>query len=128
MFNRGTFKPFARDEAKRVPLKIARQSRSTSVPTSGTRSEQEVRATILAKLDFKLSDSHKYTPGARADIGDTLDKLPLNQLLQYERAIDNADIRDLASAQTRKDMGAYKKLSSKDQHGNFQNPFWYHKR
>jgi len=131
MYNRGTYKPGARNPLDRVPQKIQRQqARERITGGGGGFTREQYEELIYRKLDSDYQDSIKWTAAAQARVRQALGRVSpkvLDQLLY----LDTDVIRDLAKYQARdiENRTAPRRVLDAawtDDDGEVHNPFWYH--
>jgi len=129
MYNRGTYRPSAKDPAQRIPRKVAQQRSYTE---KGGLSDAQIRAQIVANYDAQIKKNPKYTSNARARLAARLDTLSGAKLRRMAAAVAN-DARDNAKFQSRDiKNGTAPRIvmdlayPDPDDEGEYINPFWYH--
>jgi hypothetical protein len=132
MYNRGTFRPGARQPADRIPLKIQKAMPQRIVDRKIDRqfSIEELRGIAYRKLDRTHANTLRWVPSAQKRVRNALEHADENTLRQII-SMDSDQIRDLGRYQ-KDDL---RKLSTPsivrnsvwyDTNGNPHSIFWYH--
>lgn len=125
-YNRGTYRPFAKDPVNRAPQNAPHKPEDFKGGTP--ESLDDLRERALANMDRRLGDDFKYVAGRFRVVDSIYNHAPRAALIRMAGASED-EIRAWAHYQSR---GKYKpptwleQMGWRDSEGNWNNPFWYH--
>lgn len=119
MYNRGTYRPGAKQAEDRVPQKVRKRNEQIIVDIVPVK---QLRERVLAKFERMYQDTVKWGLGTRSRIKKRLDKMP-SDLLKEMLVMDDVAFYNAAQYQSREQ--APKRLRKFFDY-TVPNPFFYH--
>lgn len=132
MYNRGTYRPSARDSQERIPQKIRRYTVPT---TDGSGSSLErLREQVYQKIVADHEDDAFWSDASAKLVRRNVDRMSPEMLREALQAppgtlIDWAEFqdKDFRDPRKRKNIPRFLRESAwKDRKGKWHNPLWYH--